>query len=61
MYPEVLYNKLLKVFIILIVCDCQMKTITNKGNNKITELRIICLHNPLNFMASYPVTFCAFS
>jgi hypothetical protein len=24
-------------------------------------LQIICLHNPLNFMAPYPVTFCAFS
>ena len=24
-------------------------------------LQIICLHNPLNFMASYAVTFCAFS
>ena len=67
----------IRIIIIIIIIRNGAKTISlqtlfgrlnNKKrskNNKSPKLclgdLIICLHNPLNCMASYPVTFCAFS
>ena len=40
---------------------CCFKNVGVTGTPQWKLLQIICLHYPLNLMASYPVTFCAFS